>query len=124
MPGDLDSKRPAGISSTDEEHDAAIAKAYEVRGRLIELGWPENAFVLADSGNGAHLDTKIDLQNVPEDVALVRRCLEAMRLPFFQMRRSTWTQQRRTLPESGRFAAPWPGRAIVSRKGHIAYPGS
>lgn len=83
LPGDLDSKRPAGISSTDEEHDAAIAKAYEVRKRLIEdLGWPENAFVLADSGNGAHLDTKINLQNVPEDVALVKRCLEAMDFLF------------------------------------------
>ena len=82
LPGDLDSKRPAGISSTDEEHDAAIAKAYEVRGRLIELGWPENAFVLADSGNGAHLDTKINLQNVPGDVALVKRCLEAMDFLF------------------------------------------
>lgn len=83
LPGDLDSKRPAGISSTDEEHDAAIAKAYEVRKKLIaDLGWPENAFVLADSGNGAHLDTKIDLQNVPEDVALVKRCLEAMDFLF------------------------------------------
>ena len=83
LPGDLDSKRPAGISSTDEEHDAAIAKAYEVRKTLIaDLGWPENAFVLADSGNGAHLDTKIDLQNVPEDVALVKICLEAMDFLF------------------------------------------
>lgn len=79
LPIDLDPKRPAGISATDAEHDAAIAKAHEARRWLIdELGWPANAFVLADSGNGSHLPVKIDLPNTPESVALIKRCLGAL----------------------------------------------
>lgn len=83
LPIDLDAKRPAGISSTDEEHAAAISKAREVRQWLIdEQGWPANAFVLADSGNGAHLPARIDLPNTPESVALVKRCLTALNAHF------------------------------------------
>lgn len=76
---DLDAQRPAGISSSDEEHESAISKAREVRQGLTDgLGWPANSFILADSGNGAHLNAKIDLTNAPESVALVKRCLEAL----------------------------------------------
>jgi hypothetical protein len=78
LPIDLDAKRPAGISSTDEEHEAAISKAKEARRGLIDRGWPANSFILADSGNGAHLNAKIDLTNTPESVALVKECLEAL----------------------------------------------
>ena len=78
LPGDLDAKRPAGISSTDGEHEAAINKAREIRHWLIEdQGWPASAFVLGDSGNGGHLNVKIDLPNLPENVTLVKDCLEA-----------------------------------------------
>ena len=79
---DLDAKRPAGISSTDDEHDAAITKAGEVRQRLVDLGWPAGAFVLGDSGNGAHVNVKIDLPNIIENVTLVRGCLEALDFLF------------------------------------------
>ena len=83
LPIDFDAKRPAGISSTDEEHAAAISKAREVRQRLIDgLGWPADAFILADSGNGAHLNVRIDLPNSPESVILVRGCLEALDFLF------------------------------------------
>jgi putative DNA primase/helicase len=79
LPIDLDAKRPAGISSTDEEHRAAISKAREVRQWLIdEMRWPADAFVLADSGNGAHLPARIGLPNTPESVALIKRCLAAL----------------------------------------------
>ena len=44
---------------------------------IEEQGWPAGAFVLGDSGNGAHLDVKIDLPNLPESVTLVKDCLEA-----------------------------------------------
>jgi len=51
LPIDLDPGRPAGISATDTEHDAAIEKAREIHRFLVkELGWPEP--VAADSGNG------------------------------------------------------------------------
>jgi hypothetical protein len=80
---DVDAERPAGISSTDEEHDAAISKATEIREFLIdERGWPAGAFVLADSGNGGHLNIKIDLLNLPENVALIRGCLKALDFLF------------------------------------------
>jgi hypothetical protein len=78
LPIDLDPVRPAGISSSDKEHDAAIAKAVQVRNHLIERGWPAGAFVLADSGNGAHLCARIDLEPSKENVALVKNCLGAL----------------------------------------------
>jgi len=82
LPIDLDAKRPAGISSTDEEHEAAITKARDVRQKLVEFGWPVNAFVLADSGNGAHLNARIELANTTENIALITRCLEALDFLF------------------------------------------
>ena len=50
---DLDAARPAEISSTDEEHEAALELARTIRFELSEEGRPRP--VLADSGNGAHL---------------------------------------------------------------------
>src|SRR5205085_6594759 len=50
---DFDPVRPKGISSTDEEHEAAIERAKLCRGWLQTQGWP--APIFADSGNGAHL---------------------------------------------------------------------
>ena len=83
LPVDLDAKRPAGISSTDGEHVAAITKAREIRRWLIEeQHWPAGAFVLADSGNGSHLNVKIDLPHLSENVAVVRGCLEALDFLF------------------------------------------
>jgi len=83
LPVDLDAKRPAGISSTYGEHEAALQNAREIRSRLIEeQGWPAGAFVLGDSGNGAHVSVKIDLPNMPENVVLVKDCLEALDFLF------------------------------------------
>ena len=56
---DCDAVRPSGISSTDPEHAAALAKAREIRAGLATLGWP--APVLTDSGNGAQLMYRLDL---------------------------------------------------------------
>lgn len=57
---DLDPVRPAGVSSTDVEHQAAIERAQAVRAFLVEeYGWPEP--LLASSGNGAHLLFRADL---------------------------------------------------------------
>lgn len=77
---DLDVRRPAGISSTDNEHAAALTRAREVCAWLAERGWPP--LILADSGNGAHLLYRIDLPNDAESAALVRRVLEALALVF------------------------------------------
>ena len=76
FPVDIDPVRPSGISSTDEEHAAALAMADEVAAWLAELGFPEP--VRADSGNGAHLLYRIDLPNDAASLALVKRGLSVL----------------------------------------------
>jgi hypothetical protein len=59
---DVDPTRPAGISSDDGEHHAALELAHRMNAELSAIGWPEP--ILADSGNGAHLIYAI---NLPRD---------------------------------------------------------
>ncbi|RPF41988.1 hypothetical protein EDD75_2209 [Thermodesulfitimonas autotrophica] len=73
---DFDPVRPAGVSSSDAEHEAALERARQVRDWLRGLGWPEP--VLADSGNGAHLLYRVDLPNTAEATELVRRTVDAV----------------------------------------------
>ena len=79
---DLDPIRPAGISSSNTEHAAALRMAGEIRTWLISRGWPANAFILADSGNGGHLAAKIDLPNDEESKKLIENCLKALDFIF------------------------------------------
>jgi hypothetical protein len=72
LPIDLDPVRPAGISSTDEEHAAAITRARVIANDMEgEWGTP----ILADSGNGAHLLYRIDLPNTQESLDSVTAAL-------------------------------------------------
>jgi len=80
LPVDVDPVRPSGVSSTDGEHAAAIAKAERIAEYLTGMNWP--APVLADSGNGAHLLYRIDLPNDDETRDLVKRCLEVLASVF------------------------------------------
>jgi hypothetical protein len=81
LPIDFDPALPAGISSTDAEHDAALQRAQACRDWLCgNWGWP--APVYADSGNGAHVLSRIDLPNDEASRALIKRCLEAVALYF------------------------------------------
>ena len=66
---DCDAVRPSGVSSSDSEHDAALAKAHEVRDGLSSLGWADP--IITDSGNGAQLMYRIDLP--ADDGGLVQR---------------------------------------------------
>jgi len=75
---DTDPTRPAGISSTDEEHDAALARARAIRVFLRERGWPEPIY--ADSGNGGHLLYFVDLP--ADDGGLTQRILAAVAALF------------------------------------------
>jgi hypothetical protein len=77
---DFDPIRPAGISSTDEEHQAALGMAKDVQQFLKEKGWGEPIF--ADSGNGAHLLYAINLPNDDESRILVKTALEALDFQF------------------------------------------
>lgn len=73
LPIDLDPVRPSGVSSTDTEHEAALAHAERIRTWLAEQGFPDP--MMADSGNGAHLLYRIDLPNDDESTDLVKGCL-------------------------------------------------
>lgn len=73
-------KRPAGISSTDAEHAAAINKAYVVADYLSSAGWPEP--VIADSGNGGALLYRVDLPNDKDSSTLIEGCLKALAKRF------------------------------------------
>ena len=80
FPIDFDPVRPVGISSTDDEHQAALTMAKEVRQFLTEKGWCEPIF--ADSGNGAHLLYPINLPNDDESKSLIKTALEALDFLF------------------------------------------
>ena len=76
LPVDLDPIRPSGVSSTNGEHEAALAHAERIRTWLGEQGFPDP--VMADSGNGAHLLYRIDLPNDDESTDLVKGCLAVL----------------------------------------------
>jgi hypothetical protein len=83
LPIDIDAKRPAGISSTDIEHEAAMKTAYNIRAWLFEeMHFPLASLVLGDSGNGAHLLARIDLPNDTESETLVKACIKAVASKF------------------------------------------
>ncbi|QYZ78646.1 hypothetical protein E2N92_04010 [Methanofollis formosanus] len=73
LPIDLDPVRPSGVSSTDEEHAAALQRAETIARWLAEQGFSDP--IMADSGNGAHLLYRIDLANDEAAAALVKRVL-------------------------------------------------
>lgn len=72
LPVDLDPVRPAGISASDEEHEAALMRARTIAADMAaEWGRP----IVADSGNGAHLLYPIDLPNDEESLRIVTGAL-------------------------------------------------
>jgi len=76
LPVDLDPVRPAGVSSSDEEHVAALGRAEEIGAWLKGQGFP--APLVADSGNGAHLLYRIDLPNDAASAELVKSVLATL----------------------------------------------
>lgn len=77
---DCDPVKPAGISATDEEKEAARERALAIRAWLTKRGWP--AAVLADSGNGFHLLYRVDLPNDDASRDLLKECLSALAFQF------------------------------------------
>lgn len=74
---DLDPKRPSGISATDDEKDAVIKVAADVRTWLMtEFQFCEPVEV--DSGNGRYLLWPIDLPNDESARVLVSHVLKAV----------------------------------------------
>jgi hypothetical protein len=79
---DFDPVRPAGIPSTDGEHEASLSRAEECRGWLADLGAGHHSVVFADSGNGAHLLLRVDLPNDGESLSLCKSVLAAADFRF------------------------------------------
>jgi DNA repair protein RadA/Sms len=80
FPIDVDPVRPAGVSSTRAELQAARCKRDELVAHLRLLGWGDP--VVAISGNGAHALYRLDLPNTPEVTALIGRALKALDAQF------------------------------------------
>ena len=69
------------ISSRDSEHDEALRATLDLRDRMAsKAGWPMPVY--ADSGNGAHLQYRIDLPNDEDSTALVKRTLQCLNRLF------------------------------------------
>ncbi len=82
LPLDIDPNRPAGISSTDAEHEHAIRIAFEIRRWLTTFGFSQSSIILMDSGNGAHILIRIDLPNDSDSELLVKNCIRAVGSKF------------------------------------------
>ena len=80
LPLDFDPVRPSGVSSTDEEKEAAKLCTSEVRKYLQAKGWPDP--VMGDSGNGWHLLYAVDLPATQESQNLIKGTLEALAFQF------------------------------------------
>ncbi len=100
--------RPSGVSSTDAEHDLALATADRIVAWLSEQGFP--APVRADSGNGAHLLYRVDLPNDEVATGLVKGCLATLDVLF--------SNEKVTVDTANHNAARiWKLYGTVSRKG-------
>ncbi len=80
LPVDFDPVRPSGVSSSEEEKEAAKVRAREVERYLRGKGWPDP--VVGFSGNGYHLLYRIDLPNTQKSRDLVKDVLEALAFRF------------------------------------------
>jgi hypothetical protein len=107
LPIDLDPVRPAGISSSEEEHSAAIRRAQTIADDMEkEWGRP----IIGDSGNGAHLLYRIDLPNDQQGLAFVSGALA-------ELARRYSDQAVKVDVTSANAARIWKAYGTVARKG-------
>lgn len=80
LPIDIDAIRPAGISSSDEEHKLAIETAYQISNYLKGFGF--NYIVVGDSGNGGHVLARIELPNNTDSENKIKLCIAGVAKKF------------------------------------------
>lgn len=73
---DIDPVRVSGTSSSNDELNESFVMAKRVYSFLQNLGFEEP--IKALSGNGSHLQYKIDLENNDENKKLIQDCLRAL----------------------------------------------
>lgn len=69
---DFDACRPSGISSSENEHQAALERAAECFDFLEDVGVSVDSMILADSGNGSHIVVSCNLPNDADTTALLK----------------------------------------------------
>ncbi len=111
---DLDPVRPAGISSSDKEMEAAKKKVVTVAKWLEEeLGFPMG--IRACSGNGYHLCYRLpDLTNTPEHVETIRISISTIAHKFSKKGNSKEVEIDLTVFNPARI---WKVYGTVARKG-------
>lgn len=77
---DIDPKRAADTSSNNAELEHANMVAHKVFDFFKSFGFEEP--VVAFSGNGIHLQYRINLENNPDNKGLMQRCLKAVAMMF------------------------------------------
>lgn len=77
---DLDPKRPAGTSSTDEQIEKAKEQGNKIYQFMRNLGFSKPLF--ANSGNGVHLLYRIRLKNSDENRKLIEMSLKTLDMLF------------------------------------------
>lgn len=77
---DLDPKRAAGTSATDEQVEQAHSMARKVYRYLRNRLW--NDPVIAQSGNGYHLLYRVSMTNKPDRVKLMENTLKCLNMLF------------------------------------------
>lgn len=77
---DIDPKRPSDTSSTDEQIIMARKIGNKVYETLRDIGFEEP--ISAYSGNGVHLLYPLNLQNSPENKALIEKSLKTLDIIF------------------------------------------
>lgn len=77
---DVDPRRAAGTSSSNDQVDKALKTARRIFMFLRDRGWEDP--ICAMSGNGAHLLYRIALENTSERVKLVENCLKTINMLF------------------------------------------
>ena len=101
-------------SATDEEKSLAFQLAEEVSADLSFLGWPEP--ILADSGNGYHLNYAVDLP--VDDGGLVERFLKSLAAKYNTPAVKVDTAL--SIPAgSSSSTGPWHARGTRSTTDHI-----
>ena len=92
---DVDAECASGISSTDEEHQAALETGRDIKNFLVNIGFTNNSIILADSGNGAHVLLRIgDIPNSAENTKLIKTCIATLKAKFVGIDESVFNAAR------------------------------
>lgn len=77
---DLDPKRPAGVSSSDEELGFAYQKAVDIYNFLLSQGFNEP--IVGKSGNGYHITIPCKIAANDESTAVIKKFLQVLSITF------------------------------------------